>query len=398
MKLARVSVRLAVLTAMALVTVCPTDVLAAKALRPVLGIDNIITSWQEEEVPDHRTPIGVDEIPGAVGVFGYKNEGVGLAIHPRSAGVDTTKPLNSLNIICAKGDELPESGPWNARCYVQFNTSYQGMETKPLLDWVGEFQTDLIDKKGRTRRRRLIQYRKPYYGEEGIRYKNMAYYYEPQSFRGISSFISKPVDETKADDQWVYLPAFRRVRRTPASQKLDFIPGTDVTYDQCDRATGMWDMKIVGEKTLYVDEPPISNCYGSEPHRAYLDGKRCVVIEMTPREKRWPVSRNIIYYDKDSAAPYYEETYSKKGKLERITLPFMAHLYPKNPVYWSFGDLYAHNLRTNHKTIMAIADTDRASQKVVDYTSRDWSNYIFWYDTGLSDEYFSQRFMMRGTR
>ena len=112
---------------------------------------------------------------------------------------------------------------------------------------------------------------------------------------------------------------------------MDFPTGMDVSYDQLDRNPGKWDMNIIGEKTIYVDQPPISNCYGSEPHRAYLDGKHCVIVEMIPRNKTWPISRDVLYYDKASASCCYEEIYNKEGMLERITLPFMAHLYPKIP-------------------------------------------------------------------
>lgn len=372
--------------------------LAAKAIRPLMGPDHSVTTWQEVEISDERVPLGVNERPDAQGVFGYPDESMGLNVDPRKAGVDTSKPLTHLSVVCAGGDALPESGPWDARCYVQHQTSCQGMETAPLRDWVGECQIDLIDKKGRLRRRKMVQFRRPYYGENGVRYKSMVSYFEPDDFRGISSLVCKPVDEAQGDDQWVYLPAFRRVRRIPASQKMDMPAGMDLSYDQLDRATGMWDMRIIEEKTIYVDQQPLNNCYGSEPHRAYLDGRHCVVVEMVPRKKRWRVSRDILYFDKISAACYYEEIYNKKGKLERIALPFMAHLYPKNPAYWTLGDLYAHNLDTNHKTRIGPAEFDRSGEKAFDYTTRDWSNCVFWYDTGLSEEYFSQQFMTRGTR
>ena len=84
----------------------------------------------------------------------------------------------------------------------------------------------------------------------------MVYFYEPADLRGMSILVWKPVDEQKADDNWIYLPALRRVRRIAAAQKMDAFGGTDMTNDQIDRATGMWDAKIVGEKTLYVDQAP----------------------------------------------------------------------------------------------------------------------------------------------
>ena len=362
-----------------------------------MGPDNTVISWQEVDISDEQAPMGVDAIPDAKGVFGYSHEAIGLNIDPLTAGIDTTTPPR-VYTLCAKGDELPESGPWNARCYVQVHTGFLGWEAKPLQNWVREEQYDLIAKDGTIRTRKLIKYAKPYYGENGTRFKKMVYYYEPQDFRGTSLLVSKPADETKDNEMIIYLPSIRRIRRIPSGQDMDSPTGMDISYDQLDRNPGKWDMNIIGEKTIYVDQPPISNCYGSEPHRAYMDGKQCVIVEMTPRNKKWPLSRDLLYYDKTSAACYYEEIYNKEGTLERITLPFMAHLYPKNPVYWTLGDQYAHNLLTNHKTFYGPPEFDRKGNKIFDYATRDWSNYLFWFDTGLPDEYFSDQFMIRGTR
>lgn len=385
---------------LAVLLILPEHCFAWKAIRPVMGPDGKVASWQDEEIPDDRVPLGANEVLDAVGVFGYPEEWMGLNITPEEAGVDTTNPPPYISCKPAPGDELPTSGPWDARCYVQHQTSFLGMEIKPQKDYVGDFQFDLIDKEGRLRTRKVYQFRKPYYGEGGIRYKNMVYFFDPPDLRGMSILIFKPFDETVADDQWIYLPALRRVRRISAAQKMDAFGGTDMTNDQIDRATGMWDMKIAGEKTLYVDQPPISNCYGSEPHRAWIDGKHCVEVEMAPRNPDWPVGKQIIYYDKASGAWYYEETYDKAGKLVKILLPFMAHMYPKQPRYWTYGDWYAHDLRTDHKTMMYLPEIDRMGYKVLDYSpdKRDWSNYVFWFDVGYSDDYVSKRFMERGTR
>ena len=167
MKLARVPIRLMLLISLVLVMSFSNTSFARKALRPVMGPDNTIISWQEVDISDEQAPMGVDAIPDAKGVFGYPHESIGLNIDPLTAGIDTTTPPTQVYTICAKGDELPESGPWNARCYVQVHTGFLGLEAKPLRNWVGEEQYDLIDKDGTIRTRKLIKYVKPYYGENG---------------------------------------------------------------------------------------------------------------------------------------------------------------------------------------------------------------------------------------
>jgi hypothetical protein len=45
-----------------------------------------------------------------------------------------------------------------------------------------------------------------------------------------------------------------------------------------------------------------------------------------------------------------------------------------------------------------LAEIDKAGYKILDYKTRDWSNYLFWFDTGFSEEFVTQKFMMTGTR
>jgi len=389
---------LVLVVSLAVVAFLVSDACAWKAIKPICDTNGKVTGWQDEQIPDNRVPMGVNEVQTAVGVFGFPKEEYGLKITPEEAQVDTSKPVPPLSVKVAPGDELPTSGPWNGRCYLQYQTSYLGMELKPLKDYCGDFQFDLMDKEGLTRTRKVYQWRRPYYGEGGFRSKEMVYFFEPPDLRGFSITVWKPVDEAQADNSWIYLPAMRRIRRITVSQKMESFGGMDVTYDQMDRASGMWDAKIAGEIDLYVDKPPLNNCFGTEPHRGLLDGKHCVIVEMTPRNKDWPISKELLYFGKKDANLYYEETYDKGGQLIKILLPFFGHMYPKQPMYWTFGDWYAYDLRTGHKTFLYFPEIDKAGNKVLDYKKRDWSNYVFWYDTGYSDDYLSQKFMMTGTR
>jgi len=379
-----------------------SDSFAWKCVRPICDANGKVTGWKDEPIPDNRVPIGVNEVPDAVGVFGYPKEEYGLNITAQEAHIDTSKPFPATAIVKGlkflPGDELNTSGPWDARTYLCYQTNMQGHVTKPEKDYAGDFQFDLIDKEGRVRTRKVYQFRKGYYGEGGIRYKNMVYFFEPPDLRGMSILLWKPIDESQADDNWIYLPALRRVRRISAGQKMDAFGGTDMTNDQIDRASSMWNCKFGPEVDLYVDKPPLNKCFGSEPHRGYMNGKHCVTLDMTPRNKDWPISKDIIYMDKVNATWLYEETYDKGGKLIKILLPFQAHLYPKQPIYWTYGDWYAHDLRTDHKTMMYLPEYDKAGYHVLNYKTRDWNNYVHWFDVGYSDDYLSQKFMMTGTR
>lgn len=59
--------------------------------------------------------------------------------------------------------------------------------------------------------------------------------------------------ETRADENWLYLPATARVRRLPVSERGDYFMGTDLTYgdikDNFKFGLDEWDFTAAGEET-----------------------------------------------------------------------------------------------------------------------------------------------------
>lgn len=126
-----------------------------------------------------------------------------------------------------------------------------------------------------------------------------------------------------------------------------------------------------------------------------IHGKNCVIIKTTPKDKDWPISYAKLWMDKKQAISHYEEYYDKAGKKIKTGLPYIGYSYPKNRTYATFGDWYYADLRTNHRSTMILTGTGETK---IDYEKRDWSNYVMWFDIGVSEEYFSSRFMERGVR
>ena len=90
----------------------------------------------------------------------------------------------------------------------------------------------LTDKRGKTRVRETTGYRK-YFGEEK---KTILFYQKPTNVKGTSfmtfDYPQAPASNVeKDDDQWLYLPALRKVRRISASDRGDYFLGTDFTYE-----------------------------------------------------------------------------------------------------------------------------------------------------------------------
>jgi hypothetical protein len=100
--------------------------------------------------------------------------------------------------------------------------------------------------------------------------KNMAdgrrmaiFYLAPANIRGTSFLVFDYNAPDVANDQWLYLPALRKVRRIPAADRGDYFLGTDLTFDEIrnDNRVTLADWRF---RSIGADE---------------VDGARCEVIE-----------------------------------------------------------------------------------------------------------------------
>ena len=95
----------------------------------------------------------------------------------------------------------------------------------------------LVDKRGKSRVRETKTYRK-YFGTEK---RTIIFYKKPTNVKGTSFLTFDYPDVDTDDDQWLYLPALRKVRRISASDRGDYFLGTDFTYE---------DIKLEGKLEL----------------------------------------------------------------------------------------------------------------------------------------------------
>ncbi len=86
----------------------------------------------------------------------------------------------------------------------------------------------LIDRRGKQRERNTVGYRK-YFGDDK---RTVLFYLSPTNVKD-TGFLTYdyPSEKTSEDDQWLYLPALRKVRRISSSDRGDYFLGTDFTYE-----------------------------------------------------------------------------------------------------------------------------------------------------------------------
>ena len=117
----------------------------------------------------------------------------------------------------------------------------------------------LIDKNGSKRERTLITATKDY----GPLVKTYLRFTSPPSIEG-TAFLTWE-NEDRNDDQFLYLPELRRVRRIVSSQKDNRFVNTDYTYEDLERRKVDEDVhRIIGEESY--------------------NGRKCWVLESIPKD------------------------------------------------------------------------------------------------------------------
>lgn len=121
----------------------------------------------------------------------------------------------------------------------------------------------LIDKNGKKRKRNLRTFSKDFGKDE----HRIMFFKSPADVKN-TAFLTFDYDKSsKDDDQWLYLPALKKVKRIPSSDKSSSFMGSDFSYfDMTDRDLEDYDFKLLKETEVR--------------------GKKAWMIEATPRNKK----------------------------------------------------------------------------------------------------------------
>ncbi|MEM1140126.1 MAG: outer membrane lipoprotein-sorting protein, partial [Pseudomonadota bacterium] len=195
----------------------------------------------------------------------------------------------------------------------------------------------LIDKSGKERRRETLIYRRVV-GEDR---SSVIYFTAPRNVKGTGFLTFDYGDVTREDDQWMYLPALRKTRRVPASDRGDYFLGTDLTYEDVKK-----DMKFaLADFTFEI--------VGSE----LVDGKQTTLLLCTPKnatiEKQLGYSKVLARIDEDRAMPVFVEFWDVAGNpLKVIRVPMIENI----DGIWTVLRLEVDNLKTGHGTVFEYSD------------------------------------------
>lgn len=195
----------------------------------------------------------------------------------------------------------------------------------------------LIDSGGSTRERTTRSFR-TYDGED----KKIAIYFEqPRNVRDTAFLTFDYAEAGEQDDQWLYLPALRKVRRISGSDRGDYFMGTDFTYD---------DMKLDGKIA-------IGDYAFQSVGRDAADGIPCLLLEATPQTdsvaQELGYSRTVSCIDEEIWIARRTEYWDTQGnRLKTLHVRDIAQVSG----IWTPQLLVMENHKTGHKTVFRISD------------------------------------------
>lgn len=182
--------------------------------------------------------------------------------------------------------------------------------------------------------------------------KSQTFFNEPADVKGTAllTFSHKQED----DDQWLYLPALKRVKRITSSNKSGSFMGSEFAYEDI----GSQEVQKYTYKFLREES---------------CEAGQCFVMERYPVSKYSGYTRQVVWTDKAEYRPFRIDYYDRKNSLLK-TLTWKGYKQYLNK-YWRADEMFMLNHQNGKSTLLK------------------WSDYKF--RTGLKDSDFNQESLKR---
>jgi hypothetical protein len=184
--------------------------------------------------------------------------------------------------------------------------------------------------------------------------KSVIVFTHPRDIRGTGLLTHAQIEPTD-DDQWLYLPALKRVKRISSSNRTGKFVSSEFSYEDL----GSQEVDDYDYKWLR-DEP----C----PTDASLT---CHVVESYPKNAKSGYSKRLTWTDQDEYRLHMVEFYNRRGTLEKV-LTFTGYQQYLGQ-YWRAGLMEMKNVQTGKSTDLiwtdyafraGVSDNDFRSQRL----------------------------------
>ena len=217
-------------------------------------------------------------------------------------------------------------------------------------DQTSNLTMTLINKSGSQRVRKIKQFTKDF----GKVDKKIMFFLTPADVKNTSFMSWSYDDDSKNDDQWIYLPALKKTKRISSDSKSDYFMGSDFTYDD------LGDRKLDDDSHKLLQEETIN-------------GKACYVVESVSKDEDYMYSKTITWIRKDNFIGVKKEFYDEDEELLKI---LTIKKVEKISGFWIISNSEMKNVQKNHQTSMVLSNI-----KI---------------NSGVSASKFTERIMMRG--
>ncbi|MEQ8234739.1 MAG: outer membrane lipoprotein-sorting protein [Gammaproteobacteria bacterium] len=182
--------------------------------------------------------------------------------------------------------------------------------------------------------------------------KSLSVFDSPKDIKGTA--LLSYTHALEPDDQWLYLPALKRVKRIASANKSGPFVGSEFAYeDLTSQEVEKYSYKWLRDETL--------------------DGREAFVIEAYPAYENSGYTRQVVWLDKEMYRPIRIDYYDRKDALLKTLEAGDWNRYLDR--YWRPGRMNMVNHQTGKSTELL------------------WDNYQF--KTGLSDRDFDQATLKR---
>ncbi len=165
--------------------------------------------------------------------------------------------------------------------------------------------------------------------------KSLVLFQKPRDVKGTAFLSFAHIQEP--DDQWLYLPALKRVKRISSKNKSGPFVGSEFAYEDLSAQ----ELKKYTYKWLQDEACGDAQCY---------------VVEQTPTYKNSGYTRMVVWYDKAEYRQQKIEYYDrKKSLLKTLTYGDYRKYLDK---YWRPHDMYMVNHQTGKKTRLKFEKID----------------------------------------
>lgn len=132
------------------------------------------------------------------------------------------------------------------------------------------------------------------------------------------------------DDQWLYLPALKRVKRISSRNKSGAFMGSEFSYED------LGSQEVEEYTYKYLEETD-------------LDGRKTWLLERDPVSEKSGYSKEVVWYDQEMMNPLRVDYYDRKGELLKTSV---FEDYEQFGEFWRVGSITCKNVQTKKKSII----------------------------------------------